>query len=289
MGRQQEYKVQLRGGFADREGFGKINKTIQYDDLDERSRNALFNLFSDLYEACFQDYEKAEARENFHIHFLRDVFASPVNANARISSDKFLDMIQELFNNNPYYDVFTVIEYTSTALDNNEQVAVEVRNLFNRVFEKEYIGYRFVGPYITKITDKNEISSVDESLNNPYKPVRVHIDKGLALLSDRDNPDYENSIKESITAVESICNIITGNDKSTLGDALKTLEKSHYIHPAMKAGFSSLYGYTSDASGIRHSGKQNGDPATFEDAKYMLVTCSAFINYLVGVTAKSSN
>ena len=45
MGRQQEYKVQLRGGFADREGFGKINKTIQYDDLDERSRNALFNLF----------------------------------------------------------------------------------------------------------------------------------------------------------------------------------------------------------------------------------------------------
>jgi len=40
-----------------------------------------------------------------------------------------------------------------------------------------------------------------------------------------------------------------------------------------------MYGYTSDADGIRH---KLLDEATidFEDAKFMLVSCSAFVNLL---------
>ncbi len=65
--------------------------------------------------------------------------------------------------------------------------------------------------------------------------------------------------------------------KATLGDALKLLKDK--IHPAMKSAFEKLYGYTSDANGIRHS---NGleRKFTFEEAKYMLISCSAFVNYL---------
>lgn len=58
------------------------------------------------------------------------------------------------------------------------------------------------------------------------------------------------------------------------------------IHPALKKGFSNIYGYTSDASGIRHAllDEPNLD---FENAKYMLVSCSAFINYLASKAAKA--
>ena len=47
----------------------------------------------------------------------------------------------------------------------------------------------------------------------------------------------------------------------------------------MARAFSQLYGYTNDASGIRHS---LTDEATisYADAKFMLVTCSAFVSYL---------
>ena len=51
------------------------------------------------------------------------------------------------------------------------------------------------------------------------------------------------------------------------------------IHIAMQKAFAQLYGYTSDESGIRH-GSIDFVKAPEEDARYMLVTCSAFINYL---------
>lgn len=53
----------------------------------------------------------------------------------------------------------------------------------------------------------------------------------------------------------------------------------------MKSAFEKLYGYTSDANGIRHAGNIGGNSSTFEEAKFMLVSCSAFINYLIGVLA----
>lgn len=48
----------------------------------------------------------------------------------------------------------------------------------------------------------------------------------------------------------------------------------------MEQAFIKLYGYTSDEDGVRHGGIDfNNVPA--EDAKYMLVSCSAFVNYLI--------
>jgi hypothetical protein len=76
--------------------------------------------------------------------------------------------------------------------------------------------------------------------------------------------------------------LIAGNQKVTLGDALRQLENKlgGSMHPALRNAFNHLYGYTSDAHGIRHAllGKSDLD---VEDAKFMLIACSAFINYLV--------
>ena len=49
-------------------------------------------------------------------------------------------------------------------------------------------------------------------------------------MSDRQRPDYRNSIKESISAVESIAQQLSGNNKATLDDALKILEKKGKLH-----------------------------------------------------------
>ena len=75
--------------------------------------------------------------------------------------------------------------------------------------------------------------------------------------------------------------IFTNNDKSTLGEALNKLEKSNNLHSALKKSFSALYGYTSDEGGIRHALTENDREVDFHEAKFLLVTCSAFINYLI--------
>jgi hypothetical protein len=132
-----------------------------------------------------------------------------------------------------------------------------------------------------------EISSIEQALadTDSLRPVNEHLVTALNYLSDRTAPDYRNSIKESISAVESLCNLITGG-KHTLAEALKKIETKVAIHSALKKGFSCIYGYTSDAGGIRHAllDEPNLD---FEDAKFMLVSCSTFINYLLSKAVKA--
>jgi hypothetical protein len=141
---------------------------------------------------------------------------------------------------------------------------------------------------MTDITNEYELQQVQEVVRSQYGSCSNHIKKAIKLMYDKDKPDYENSIKEAITAVEAICQIILNNNKTTLGEALKLLEKDGLkIHPALKDAFIKLYGYTSDENGIRHAGGLDEPKSTFEEAKYMLVSCSAFVSYLICLYIKN--
>ena len=111
--------------------------------------------------------------------------------------------------------------------------------------------------------------------------------RSLELISDKKNPDYRNSIKESISAVEAYCKYIVHDPKATLGDALKKITVSTSIHPALERGFSAIYGYTSDSGGIRHALTDEKETPSYADAKFMLVACSSFINFLTAKIAES--
>ena len=108
----------------------------------------------------------------------------------------------------------------------------------------------------------------------------------LELLANRKSPDYRNSIKESISAVEAVCRLITIDQNATLGQAIGKVKKKVQLHPALERAFDKLYGYTSSADGIRHALLEETD-LDFEDAKFMLVSCSAFVNYLVSKSSKA--
>jgi hypothetical protein len=84
--------------------------------------------------------------------------------------------------------------------------------------------------------------------------------------------------------VESLVALETGSDKGTLGQLLKALEDHIHLHPALKSAFSNLYGYTSDANGIRHA-LLDAPSLRFEDAKFFLVVCTAFISFVLAKRA----
>ena len=175
-----------------------------------------------------------------------------------------------------WYEVYDFLEFTAQNLpyyDPNKFIAG-----CNSVLQREMSAYRFVGDKITAITDKAEIEEVDAALEIRLGPVRAHLNRALELLSDRHNPDYRNSIKESISAVESLV-IAKLGEKGTLGQLTKKLEDEIKLHPALGKSLSSLYGYTSDGDGIRHA-LMELPKLTFEDAKFLLVVCSAFVNFV---------
>lgn len=280
--------VKWRGGFADRNMHFPISTDIQIDSLDERVRTRIYNLFAKITRVRLErtNYEE---RERFVNSFLQEFYLTDYDYNARNYQDgigKFLEATEKTIYKEHWAKVFSFIEFWVILEDDLKSPAyIIVKDNINEILEKEFVGYRLIDNYIVSITDELEIKAIEENSNIPYIEVKEHISKALEKLSNRDNPDYENSIKESISSVESMARIITDNESATLGDALKTIEdKGITIHPALKKAFLSLYGYTSDESGVRHAKKIGSSNSTFEEAKFMLVACSAFNNYLLSNT-----
>ncbi len=133
------------------------------------------------------------------------------------------------------------------------------------------------------ITDRVEIQEVDSAVTNlvgqGLDGARTHIHTALSLFSQRPSPDYRNSIKEAISAIESIARLLGANKGNGIETALRALDKKTNIHGALRVGFEKMYSYTSDENGIRHA--MLDDPNVgLAEAKFMIVACSAFANYL---------
>lgn len=152
----------------------------------------------------------------------------------------------------------------------------------NSEFERLNFAYRIVDKEIVEITSQEEIAAVETALEDSIGTVRRHINEALKLLSQRPTPDCRNSIKESISAVEAFCREKTG--ENTLGKALNKLETNGISIPKMlKEAFDKLYAYTNQKdTGIRHALMDDDGKyiPSSDEAIFMLVSCSAFINYL---------
>lgn len=158
----------------------------------------------------------------------------------------------------------------------------EFSHQLNFEFERHKFAYRVIGKEIVEITSKNEIVSIETALATSSKNVQLHLNKALELYSLRPVGDYRNSIKEAISAVEAFCRDKTG--ERTLGQALKHLENNGVLIPSLlKSAFDKLYAYTNQPdTGIRHALMDDEGKYTpsSEEALFMLISCSAFINYL---------
>lgn len=273
--------------FSQRKGIQPLKKAIQLESLDDQLRNRLWNALKisifDVWSP--QDYtgyqdEGGKGVEIYVRNIWLDYFKEPIDTIPPFDSGtrSAYGIIREFFFKSKWWQVLDFLEFTvkNAPFESGEIV----KSFCNQYFEEESAAYRFVGSEIIEISDHNEISAVEDALDIGISSVSIHFQRALELISDRKSPDYRNSIKESISAVEVAVRIISGKPKATLGDAIKAIDDTHKLHPAFKDAFSKLYGFTNDASGIRHALTEDGMRSSFADAKFMLVACSAFVNFL---------
>ena len=203
-----------------------------------------------------------------------DFFKKPIDSRPK-DNDLILAHIREYFFGCEWFEVYDFLEFVVGYFKSEQQLEP-----FNRTLERELSGYRFVSGHITDITNAQEREMLETVLaDSRFAGVGAHIQQALDLYAKRENPDYRNSIKESILAVESMARIVSEKPKATLSDALKAIEKNGLLHEALKDGFIKLYGYTSDADGIRHA-MLDEPTLTAADARYFLLSCTSFVNYL---------
>lgn len=275
--------------FSQKIGKRPLIKNMQIESIDNELRNRLWNTYNrfiidEINPESF--FDEKSYFENYIDYLWTDFFKIPINGHYSGKTEE----IKSYFFQFQWYDVYDFIEFNanpdikSIANINIEPYIVEC----NRILESEFSAYRLIKNIIVPISNNAEIDEIKEVLSNTdsdphdiYENVRYHIQEALSKLSDKKKPDYRNSIKESISAVESICRQLTG--KSTLGDALKEMEKKGLkLNLQLKSGIEKLYAYTNDKeTGIRHSLIESPSLPTFDEAKFFIVICSAFINFII--------
>jgi hypothetical protein len=278
--------------FSERYNF-KPKKIIQIDDIDDESRVSLWNVFYKHFEKNRHgDTEFNFDRWSYFKLIWRDFLKRPGDKMPSDYDPFLVSLRVGFFEENRFYTsinekymwkwwkVYDFLEFVSEN-DTNPQRKREFQNDCNKVMEKESLGYRFIDNFITPITSKDQITEIENAILQSTKEVQIHIEQSLILLSNRENPDYRNSIKESISAVEAQCKLIAEDNTATLTKALDKIERSNQvkIHPYLKEAFQKIYSWTNDDEGIRHALK-DAPTVDQEDAQFMLVACSAFINYL---------
>lgn len=267
--------------FSQRKGLKPVQTTIQTDNMDSDLRVGLWNALD---IGLWRESNIADRYSRRNIYDLGKavwwrVLGQPLDLCPDLP-EGILREIRKHFFKCQWFEVYDLLEVILSFRDDEK-----LTGLVNAVLEQELSGYRFIHGVFSDITSEQELEMLNDVLADEHFPgVRKHLQRALELLSDRKNPDYRNSIKESISAVESIARAITGSPKATLGDALGRAEISGRIHPALKEAFAKLYGYTSDEQGIRHA-MEDEPNLSAADARYFLLSCTSFINYLKAKTS----
>ncbi|MBI3512327.1 MAG: hypothetical protein HY064_16825 [Bacteroidetes bacterium] len=280
--------------FSDRIGETIPIATLQIKSIDESLKNTLWNVYdiafltnvrSKRYWSDVYGFPQQYIRSLWHHFFKKRIDEIPFNTG---------DLIQYVsswfFYRAKWYDIYNLLEFSYDQIS-DFQSKEDFSEACNAMLARESSAYRFINGSISPITSEIEIKSLADGITTTstgrLKAVNIHLKSALGSLSNKENPDYRNTIKEAISAVESLCRIIASDDKATLGAALKVIKSKIEIHPAFELALQKLYAYTNDEGGLRHSLVDEVNVAD-EDAIFMLITCSAFINYLI-VKADKTN
>lgn len=278
--------------FSERIGIVESPKSIQLDSMGEELRNSLWNLLHNLYEHRGENYWRKVA-----MHVAQFFCKVPVDE-LPYEDYKCRKWLKECFFNLHWYNAYDLVEF----IVNNHELMTrktyfghggysyhnvpkpELIKRVNHLLELELSGYRFISDVLSPISEKAEVEEIETAIKESERAglqgAREHIRTALELLGKKPEPDYRNAIKEAISSVESIVKQISGSSSQGLDGALTELSSKTEIHGSLKSGFKKLYGYSSDEGGIRHAILEQPNIG-FEEAKYMIVSCSAFVNYLI--------
>jgi hypothetical protein len=276
--------------FSERFGFKPVRQAIQIQSMDSELRNSLWNVLHVLFLRIPEDaYSLRVVPVLWTLAHISqaDFFKRPLDE-LEDAASAFVKRLKNWFMSAECHEVYDFLEFVRQIdgglFEESDRLTVYGKKL-NTVLEQEKSGYRFIGNLLAPVIAEHEVESVERSLNLPdrFAGARAHIAAALQMYANRKAPDYRNAVKEAISAIESAACVIANDSNASLGSALKTVERDHEIHSAMREAFIKLYGYTSDAGGIRHAMLEEGTVEEHE-ARFMLIACSAFLNYLVSST-----
>lgn len=281
--------------FSQRIGLEKPREAIQSNSIDSRLRNRLWTSIHEEFLVHTGEYDNSSVITYKFYYAVFDEFfgvSADVISSVNFENDKAIKKWAMEAPWNKFYDLLQFIADfgksegdDATAKMFRERAADFVENC-NLVLEQEKSAYRFAGLELVPITSPEELSEVEAALaqGDKFSSSRQHLSAALTKYASRDLPDFRNSIKESISSIEAALNSLNGARSADMKTAITKLEeKRGKLHPAFRSALLNLYGWTSDESGIRHSLSAADANVGESEARFMLVACSALVNFLISL------
>lgn len=268
--------------FSERIGAAPLRVTFQIDSTNATLRNRLLNCVV-AHHPMFNGSSLANPGRGIWSDFFGESLLNYVSADMlrkRLAAGVLDDTAR-------WFMIYDLIEFVARTLGSyppSYHQAILFMADCNEVLEQELSGFHFIDGVLTRITSELEVAAVEAGLGHPLPAAREHLRKALEHLGARPEAQTEATIHEALKAVEAQARDLAGMPSTTLGAALKALKAKHQWHTATLEAFEKQYGWASNDGGVRHAFK--GEAPDLAIAKYMLISCSAFVNYLEELRGK---
>lgn len=188
------------------------------------------------------------------------------------------DLVKEC----PWYHFYDFIELVADELKAlHVGVAEDFCNEVNSLFADEHVAWRFNddGILVRKLPPElaAAVKAASGELAGEFGPARIHFDKARGFLTAR-SYDPPNAIKEIVTALESVAVTIYGG--STLGVAMKVLQKRRALPKPLVESIEKIWGYANAEAGVRH-GSAVAATVALAEADLVFGFGLAFMRYLI--------
>ena len=157
------------------------------------------------------------------------------------------------------------------------------RSKVNEIFAKHHVGWRLSSrSQLESALPKGLADRIDgiEKQLDQFDAAREHFTKAKRYALGT-HKDFENSIKEAVSAFESVGKILY-DKTATLGDVLNRMKKDGSVPPMLVNVMEKFYAYANAEPGVRHGGTQK--PKSDEmDAELAMHLSAAFIRYAIEI------
>lgn len=263
--------------FEQAEGAEPLPRQLQLGEITNEARAVLFNCFYKQLKGDYNNHLQDPWRNilyDNHVyrdHLMADEFDIRLHSVTRY--------LKGIFESQNYIGIFGFSQFVLR----HPAVPDDFYKAIDRALEHTRCAYRVIGRRtIAPVASPEEKDTLERALVDlaatEFRGAREHLRKAAEMATAG---KWADCVRESIHAVEATARSLAPS-ANTLEPALQRLGEVAYIHQALKRGFASIYGYTSDEKGVRHSFLENDSAKVDEtDALFMLGACAAFVSYLI--------
>ena len=211
--------------FSERLGFSAPKTDLRDADFPDSLRHGLWDTlrtfcFTDsrIYDVS-RDTEFSRAFDDLTWSLWFNFYRESIDTRPYYASDALQD-IKRKFYSSRFNEAYDFVEFMADrSVGSSRDGLIQV---CNEIFTRERSAFRFAGPILVRVTDENQRIEIASSIEqNKSVAVASHIARAAQLYSQQPNPDYRNSIKEAISAVEAAVAFLTGDKPSGVAKPLR--------------------------------------------------------------------